>query len=56
MASPKDPLRTAFNKIDKNGDGALSIAEIMAALENAGQKPALAEVSKMVAEIDTSGV
>jgi len=47
--------KEAFSLFDKNGDGAISAAELGKIMESLGIKPSKTELEDMIHEIDTDG-
>lgn len=47
-----EELKEAFEVFDKDGDGEITVAELHQILNNLGQKTSLADVKKMIAEVD----
>ena len=47
--------REAFKLFDKDGNGSITVEELVAILKNLGQNPTDAEISDIVSEVDADG-
>lgn len=50
-----EDLRSAFDDIDRNGDGRISVAELRGALRALGEHVSVAELDAMIERADTDG-
>ncbi|XP_022333553.1 neo-calmodulin-like [Crassostrea virginica] len=50
-----EEYREAFKLFDKDGNGSITVEELVAILKNLGQNPTDAEISDIVSEVDADG-